>query len=130
MALQDLPVNFGGHRLMITESPTVKMKELDNGVMTPVVDRRTGIEQYTVILFAKPRPAEGRRTAKGEEIKVNLPGDPGPGFEEGSYVELVNAVVNTYEMRNENGAITASGLWFKADGLKPVSRSGELPTAA
>jgi hypothetical protein len=34
---------------------------------------------------------------------VNLPVDPGDGFEEGSYVELINPLLNTYEMRDDNG---------------------------
>ncbi|SDN55288.1 hypothetical protein [Allokutzneria albata] len=119
MALTDIPVHLGHYRLMVTEAPTVKMRESEGGVLTPVTNRE-GEEQYMVVLFAKPRPQPGKRPGKGEEIKVNLPGDPGEDFEEGSYVELVNPVINTYEMRNPEGRITASGLWFKADGLKPV----------
>ncbi|MGO1056709.1 hypothetical protein [Crossiella sp. CA198] len=123
MALQNIPVALAGFRLLVTEAPTVKVRELDNGELAPVVDRRTGVEQYVITVFAKPLPtADGRRPGKGEEIKVNLPADPGPGFEEGTYVELVAPVLNTYEMRNEAGVITASGLWWKAEGLKPVYR--------
>jgi hypothetical protein len=130
MALQDIPVYLGGYRLLVTEAPCVKMRELDNGDQMPVVDRRTGAEQYVVVVFAKPQPVQGRRASKGEEIKVNLPADPGEGFDEGTYVELVNAVINTYEMRNDSGQITASGLWFKADGLKPATMNAGLSSAA
>ena len=65
-----------------------------------------------------------------KEIKVNLPTDPGEGFHEGTYVELINTVINTYEMRNDSGQITASGLWFKADGLKPATTNAGLSSAA
>lgn len=132
MALQDLPVMLGGFKLMITEAPSVKLKELEDGSMTPVVDRVSGQEQYVVTLFAKPLPVDGRRASKGEEIRVNLPGDPGEGFEEGMYVELVNAVVNTYEIpdRNNPRVIASAGLWFKAAGLKPTARPSVVPHAA
>jgi hypothetical protein len=122
MALQNIPANLGGFRLMVTEAPAVKMREV-NGQQVPVTDRDTGQEQYVVVLFAKPRPRAGQRAGKGEEIRVNLPGAPAEEVEEGDYVELVNLVINTYEMRGEDGRITASGMWFKADGLKPLLRS-------
>ncbi|CCH28563.1 hypothetical protein ABZ816_35130 [Actinosynnema sp. NPDC047251] len=125
MALQDLPVMLSGYRLMITEAPVAKVREADDGTVTPVVDRVSGAVQYVVTLFAKPVPVEGRKVGKGEEIRVNLPGDPGKGFEEGTYVELVNAVVNTYEIpdRIDPRKIASAGLWFKAAGLKSVTRS-------
>lgn len=129
MALNDIPVILSHYKLMITEAPCVKMKEIDGGRLVPVVDRITNEEQFVVVLFAKPRPTEGRRKAKGEEIKVNLPCDPGEGFEEGDYVELINPVINTYEMRGEDGKITASGLWFKADGLTPAAQIVSAPAA-
>ncbi|MGZ3142508.1 hypothetical protein ACVDFE_11035 [Lentzea chajnantorensis] len=129
MALNDIPVILSHYKLLITEAPCVKMRELDGGQMVPVVDRNTNEEQFVVVLFAKARPSEGRRKSKGEEIKVNLPRDPGEGFEEGDYVELINPVINTYEMRGEDGKITASGLWFKADGLTPAARIVSAPAA-
>ncbi len=129
MALNDIPVILSHYKLMITEAPCVKMRELDGGQLVPVVDRNTNEEQFVVVLFAKARPSEGRRKTKGEEIKVNLPRDPGEGFEEGDYVELINPVINTYEMRGEDGKITASGLWFKADGLTPAARIVSAPAA-
>jgi hypothetical protein len=129
MALNDIPVILSHYKLMITEAPCVKMRELDGGQMVPVVDRNTNEEQFVVVLFAKARPTEGRRKTKGEEIKVNLPRDPGEGFEEGDYVELINPVINTYEMRGDDGKITASGLWFKADGLTPAARIVSAPAA-
>ena len=122
MALQNIPANLGGFRLMVTEAPAVKMRETDRGELVPVVDRETGAEQYVVTLFAKPQPVAGRRPGKGEEIRVNLPSAPADEIEEGDYVELVGLVINTYEMRGEDGRITASGMWFKADALKPVAR--------
>ncbi|MFD7652933.1 hypothetical protein ACFV4N_03020 [Actinosynnema sp. NPDC059797] len=124
MALQDLPVVLDGYRLMITEAPAAKVREAEDGTVSPVVDRVSGEVQYVVTLFAKPVAVEGRRAGKGEEIRVNLPGDPGEGFEEGMYVELVGAVVNTYEIpdRTDPRKIASAGLWFKAAGLKPVAR--------
>src|SRR4030088_195680 len=98
MALQDIPVYLGGYRLLVTEAPCAKMRELENGDQIPGVERRNGAEQYGVVVFPKPQQVRGRRQGKGEEIKVNLPTDPGEGFDEGTYVELVNAVINTYEM--------------------------------
>lgn len=129
MALNDVPVILSHYKLMITEAPCVKMRELGNGQTVPVIDKFTNEEQYVVVLFAKARPVEGKRKAKGEEIRVNLPHDPGAGFEEGDYVELVNPVINTYEMRGEDGKITASGMWFKADGLTPAARVVSVPAA-
>jgi hypothetical protein len=121
--MQNIPVLLSGYRLMVTEAPTTKMRETRAGEFEPVTDRE-GVTQFVVVLFAKPIAQPGQRSRKGEEIKVNLSADPGDGFEEGSYVELVNPIVNTYEMRDPNtGAITASGLWFKADGLTPAARS-------
>ncbi|MGC7101613.1 hypothetical protein ACPZ19_43650 [Amycolatopsis lurida] len=128
--MKDIAINFGGYRLMVTEEPTMKTRENRQTGEIETVTNRAGETQFVVMLFAKPRPVEGRRTGKGEEIKVNLSADPGEGFEEGSYVELINPVLNTYEMRDpETGQITGSGLWFKADGLKPAGRDA-LSTAA
>jgi hypothetical protein len=130
MALQNIPANLGGFRLMVTEAPAVKMREAKDGTLTPVVDRDTQSEQYVVVLFAKPKPVAGKRAGKGEEIRVNLPGAPADEFEEGDYVELINLVINTYEMRGDDGKISASGMWFKADGLKPVFKSAVTSPAA
>jgi len=130
MALQNIPANLGGFRLMVTEAPAVKMREAKDGTVTPVVDRDTLAEQYVVVLFAKPKPVAGKRAGKGEEIRVNLPGAPADEIEEGDYVELINLVINTYEMRGEDGKISASGMWFKADGLKPVIKTASISNAA
>ncbi|WP_026452809.1 hypothetical protein [Saccharomonospora iraqiensis] len=128
--MDDIPVNLSGYRLMVTEEPTMKMRENKAGEMEPATDRY-GVAKFVVMLFAKPRPVQGQRTGKGEEIKVTLVADPGEGFEEGSYVELINPILNTYEMRGEDGRITASGVWFKADGLKPAGPSiSSAPSAA
>jgi hypothetical protein len=126
--MQDISINLSNYRLMVTEEPTTKMRENKAGEMEPVTNK-AGETQFVVVLFAKQRPRQGQRPGKGEEIKVNLPVDPGDGFVEGSYVELIDPVLNTYEMRNDEGRITASGLWFKAAGLKPAGR-GELSSAA
>lgn len=129
--MKDIPVNLGGYRLMVTEEPQMKMRENPAGEQEPVVDR-DGITQFVVMLFAKPRPQPGVRPGKGEEIKVNLSCDPGEGFTEGSYVELVNPVLNTFEIadRENPRKISQAGVWFKADGLKPTSRAAVTPEAA
>jgi hypothetical protein len=118
--MRDIPVNLGGYRLMVSEAPTMKMREKD-GVQVPVTDRQ-GAAQFVVALFAKRRPGPGEFAQKGEEIRVTLATDPGDGFEEGSYVELIDARLNAYSMETEDGR-TISGISFKATGLKPVKRA-------
>ncbi|UOZ04632.1 hypothetical protein [Amycolatopsis sp. WQ 127309] len=116
--MQDIPFVSSGYKFMVTESPIMKMREV-KGEMVPAVDRE-GNQAFVVMLFAKPRQVEGRRPGKGEEIKVTLAVDPGEGFEEGSYVELIDPVLNTWQTTGDDGRISGSGLWFKAFGLKPV----------
>lgn len=128
--MRDLPINLGGYRLMVTDEPQMKMKQNDQGELEPVTNR-DGEQQFVVSLFAKPLPGADGRTGKGEEISVNLTADPGDGFEPGSYVELVNAVVNHYAIadKQDPGKIANAGLWFRAGGLKPAG-SGGLSSAA
>ncbi|GLY35254.1 hypothetical protein Amsp01_012780 [Amycolatopsis sp. NBRC 101858] len=116
--MQDIPFVSSGYRFMVTEAPIMKMREV-KGEMVPATDRE-GNPAFVVMLFAKPRQVEGRRPGKGEEIKVTLAADPGEGFEEGSYVELIDPVLNTWQTTGDDGRISGSGLWFKALGLKPV----------
>lgn len=119
----------GTHSLMVTEPPTMKMRVKD-GKEEPVVNRKTKAPEFVLMVFAKPIvPDDNGRLGKGEEIKVNLTADPGEGFTPGTYVELLDLVVNTYEMRNDDGVITASGLWFRAAGVKPAKASA-APKAA
>ncbi|MEY8040562.1 hypothetical protein AB8O55_14245 [Saccharopolyspora cebuensis] len=79
---------------------------------------RQGVHQFVVSLFAKRRVQPGEFAGKGDEIKVTLTADPGEGFEEGTYVELVNATVSHWE--TQNGDRYRSGLSFRADGLTPL----------
>jgi hypothetical protein len=116
--MRDIPVDLGGYKLMITEAPAMKMREKD-GQMAPVVDRRDGTTQFVVALFAKKLPGPDGFASKGEEIKVTLMTDPGPEFEEGTYVELISACLNAYSIETEDGR-TLSGISFKAKGLKPL----------
>jgi hypothetical protein len=115
--MRDIPVDLGGYKLMVTETPVMKMRQKD-GQEIPATDR-DGVTQFVVALFAKRRPGPDGFTSKGEEIKVTLGTDPGEGFEEGSYVELISACLNAYSMETEDGR-TISGISFKAKGLKPV----------
>jgi hypothetical protein len=122
--MDNIPGNLGGYKLIVSEEPTMKMREdKQTGEMVPVVDR-DGVTQFVVSLFAKPIPVAGQLPRKGEEIRVTLTSDPGEGFEEGTRVELINLVVNLYAMpdREDPRKIASAGLWFKADGMKPATR--------
>jgi hypothetical protein len=122
--MRDIPVDLSGYRLRVAEAPAVKMRELPGGEVEPVVDRRTGVIQYAVAIFA--RPAAG---GKGEEIRVTLVADPGEGFEEGSLVELVGATVSPYSFKNDRGE-DVSGVAFRAAGLKPGAAARPVKPAA
>ena len=125
--MQDIPVNLGGFKLIVSEEPAMKMREdRETGEMVPVTDRQK-VTQFVVSLFAKPIPAPGQMPRKGEEIRVTLSSDPGEGFEEGMRVELINAVANLYSMpdKEDPRKIASAGLWFKADGLKPAARPAD-----
>ena len=122
--MDNIPVNLGGYKLIVSEEPAMKMREnKETGEMVPVTDRQ-GVTAFVVSLFAKPIPVAGQLPRKGEEIRVTLSTDPGEGFEEGMRVELVNALVNLYAMpdREDPRKIASAGLWFKADGMKPATR--------
>jgi len=119
--MRDIPADLGGYTLMVTECPERKTREVD-GRSEAVVDRATNAAVFTVSLFAKLRAGDGVRRAKGEEIKVTLETDPGEGFDEGAYVQLVNLRVSPYSFLNDRGQ-TLSGLSFKAVGLTPVQAS-------
>ena len=116
--MQQIPVNLGGYKLMVTEEPAMKTRTVDG--RDEIVTDREGLTQFVVGLFAKQRPAAGQKAPKGEEIKVTLTADPGEGFEDGSYVELIDATVTPYSFKNDKGE-TVSGIAFKAAGLKPVA---------
>ncbi|MEU6645499.1 hypothetical protein ABZ863_23505 [Saccharomonospora sp. NPDC046836] len=127
--MKDIPFVSSGYRFMVTEAPTMKMRENKTGELVPAADRQTGQVPFVVMLFAKPRPVVGQRPGKGEEIKVTVAHEPGEEIEEGSYVELVNPVLNTWQTTNDEGRITGSGLWFKAEAVKPAGQGG-LSSAA
>ena len=111
--MRDISINLGGHRLTVVEPPVVKVR--DDG--SAVVDRE-GATQFVVSLFVKPLAVAGVRTPKGEEIRVTLGCDPGEGFAEGEWVELIDPRVNAWEIRDESTGRVSSGLAFKALGLK------------
>lgn len=115
--MRNIPVNLGGYKLMVTEAPTLKTKENDDGVEEPVTVR--GVQQFVVSLFAKKRPQPGQYAEKGEEIKVTLTAEPGEGFEEGTYVQLIDATVSPWQ--NERNGRFSSGLAYRADGLSPAN---------
>jgi hypothetical protein len=119
--MQDLPVSFGGYRCTVVEAPAPKLRE-DGSFATD----RDGVTQFVVSLFVRMIPGQpGMRVPKGEEIRVTLGTDPGPGFEEDTRVELIDARVNAYQV--ENGGRVSSGLWFKAMGLKPFTSGAPTP---
>ncbi|GAB3236460.1 hypothetical protein GCM10027447_34830 [Glycomyces halotolerans] len=119
--MQNLPVDLGGYKLMVTEAPEMKTRvDKETGQVVPATGYDSDEPQFVVVLFAKAKEANANgRRSKGEEIKVTLPRDPGDGFEEGALVELSGATVSPYEIK-EGGAITMSGLSFKARSIVPV----------
>lgn len=117
--MRDLPVDLSGYRLLVTEAPSMKMRKTAGGELEPVTDRQ-GAVQFAVSLFAKRRPGPDGFAGKGEEIRVTLATDPGEGFEEGAYVELVDPRVSPFSLTTEDGR-TISGLSFRAAGLVAAS---------
>ena len=115
--MRDIPVMLNGYKLTVVEPPMPKTRE-DGTVIT----NREGVTQFVVSLFAKLRVQPGQRAPKGEEIKVTLEADPGPGFAEDDRVELVNARLNAYQLDTPDGR-TVAGISFKAMGLTPASDS-------
>jgi hypothetical protein len=109
--MRNIPVILTGWRLMVTEEPALKMREIDG--QSEIVTDREGANQYVVSVFAKSKGE------KGEEIKVTLATDPGPGFEEGNLVELIGGTVSPYSFKNNRNE-TVSGLAWRATGLKPL----------
>ena len=109
--MRDIPVVLSGWRLMVTEEPALKTREVDG--TSEIVTDRDGVSQFVVSVFAK---SKGQ---KGEEIRVTLSADPGEGFDEGTMVELVGATVSPYSFKNNRGE-TVSGLAWRAAGLKPL----------
>lgn len=118
--LKNIPINLQGYKLMVTEAPQEKTREKDG--VQEFVTNSEGVQQFVVSLFAKRKVMPGEYAGKGEEIKVTLAADPGEGFEEGVYVQLIDAMVNHWE--NDNG----SGLWFRASGMAPAN--AQIPAAA
>jgi hypothetical protein len=128
--MRDIPAQLSGYTFLVTGEPEGKVNDAGEAVL----DKKTSQQPFAVLLLAKPKPVPGEpRRKDGEEIKVNLPKDPGPGFEAGTFVELLNPVINTYEMTDpeDSRRIINAGIWWKADGLKPVTRpSAVKPPAA
>lgn len=122
--MRDIPAQTSGYTFMVTGEPEGKTNE-DGSPYRPK-DREGNLREqpFMVLLLAKAKPVPGEpRRKDGEEIKVNLPRNPGEGFDPGVFVELISPVLNTFEMRDpEKGHITNAGIWWKADGLKPAAR--------
>jgi hypothetical protein len=118
MTIKNLRVLLNGYRCTVVDPPCPKTKDDGNGGEVVVVDRN-GVTQFVVSLFLKAIPGPGERAPKGEEIKVTLETDPGPGFEEGDRVELINPRINSYQIDTDDGR-SISGIAFKALGLKPA----------
>jgi hypothetical protein len=120
MAIKDLPVELGGYKCTVVDSPRPKTRDDGSGNQVTVTDRN-GVVQFVVSLFVKQRAEPGERAPKGEEIKVTLATDPGPGFEEDTRVELIAPRINSYQIDSPDGR-SISGLAFKALGLKPAAQ--------
>jgi hypothetical protein len=119
--MKDIPVMLEGYRMRVVEPPAPKMRE--DG--SPVTNRE-GVRQFVVHVFAKVRPGPDGRAPKGEEIKVTLETDPGPGFEEGAQVALVDPRVSPFEVRSDGGRVT-SGLSWRAMALVPAAGPAPAP---
>jgi hypothetical protein len=117
--LSNIPVELSGHKVLVTEAPTVKTREGEGGVREVVVDGRTKATLYVVALFVKPRPNGEGYAGKGAEVKCTLETDPGDEVSEGALVELINPRVSHWE--NEINGRTMSGLAWRATGIKPVA---------
>jgi hypothetical protein len=126
MSQKNLPVVLGGYRCTIVDPPCPKTRDDGKGGEEVVVDRN-GVTQFVVSVFLKAIPGPGERAPKGEEIKVTLETDPGPGFEEGDRVELINPRINSYQIDTEDGR-SISGIAFKALGLKPAGARTPSPS--
>ena len=124
--MRDLPVLLSGYRCTVVDPPCPKTRDDGAGGQLVVTDRN-GVTQFVVSLFVKQRVAAGERAPKGEEIKVTLATDPGPGFDEDTRVELVDPRISPYQIDSPDGR-SISGLAFKAVGLKPATPA-PLPTA-
>ncbi len=116
--MRDLPVVLSGYKITVVDPPAPKTRDDGSGGQVVVTDRN-GVTQFVVSLFVKQRAVAGERTPKGEEIKVTLATDPGPGFEEDTRVELIDPRINAYQIDSPDGR-SISGIAFKAMGLKPA----------
>lgn len=110
--MKNMKIDPSDRRLMLTELPTVKVREVDGH--TEIVTDKDGAQQFVAVLFMK---AKGE---KGEEIKVTLATDPGAAFEEGDIVELVDPRASFYSFKNGRGE-TVSGIAYRATGLIKVA---------
>src|SRR4051812_11902399 len=117
--MRDLPVLLSGYRCTVVDPPCPKTRDDGAGGQLVVTDRN-GVTQFVVSLFVKQRVAAGERAPKGEEIKVTLATDPGPGFDEDTRVELGDPRINSYQIDSPDGR-SISGLAFKATGLKQAA---------
>ncbi len=117
--LRNIPVELSGHKVLVTEAPTVKTREGEDGQPEVIVDKQTGATQFVVALFIKPRPNGDGYAGKGAEIKCTLETDPGDEVSEGDLVELINPRVSHWE--NELNGRLMSGLAWRATGIKPVA---------
>lgn len=110
--MKNMPIILADRRLMLTELPTLKTREVDGH--TEIVTDRDGAQQFTATVFMK---AKGE---KGEEIKVTLATDPGDGFEEGDIVDLVDPRASFYSFKSGRGE-TVSGIAYRATGLVKIA---------
>ena len=67
--MQDIPFVSSGYRFMVTEAPTMKMREV-KGELQPATDRE-GRPAFVVMLFAKPR----HRSAPWADVR-SIAADP------------------------------------------------------
>ena len=117
--LKNIPVLLEGYKVQVTEEPTLKMIEKEDGSQVPATDFQ-GVQQHVVMLFVKPKPVNGERAGKGQEIKVTLETSPEDDVTDGALVEMINPRVSHWE--NDFNGRTMSGLSWRATGIKAVHR--------
>ena len=125
--MRDLLVVLSGYKCTVVDPPAPKTRDDGSGNQVTVTDRN-GVVQFVVSLFVKQRVEPGERAPKGEEIKVTLATDPGPGFDEDTRVELIDPRINSYQIDSPDGR-SISGLAFKALGLKAAPATSAASAA-
>ncbi len=111
--LKNVPVLLQGYKMRVVEDPVVKTFTKD-GKTEVATNQETGDPMYSVSIYMKPLPTEdGRRPAKGTEMKVTIERKPDEEIVDGAVVELHNPRISQFAL--DNGQTILS---MRAAGLK------------